>query len=663
MQNIIEQKHFNINNETGLKCDASKKGLGACLEQKENNNWHPIAYASSFLNKNEQRYTINELELLAVVWSLEHLKYYLFGSHFTLQTDHQASLSALKNNRGNKTYQSRLTRWVDRLLPFHFKVEHIAGKDMGFADYLSCHPNSAPTGEIMNENQVINIITALKYTLFTKERKSANQKARQISAQNDVKNHSNWSEQKQRAFCHFQANKQSLSITPSSTTNFKIKNSTQPKFYQIKQNIHNLSKTKVHITTRRRPHLDTNTIPITRRHRAPNKKKMDSPTGYTSNNTNTIATQTEDINNTGQGRNPLNSKQHFSPFAEIHYEEFPNYLKNLHKILGEEFIAEAKRSDPQSRSLLQIIQDKDWTTLKHFSRYWHSLKRDLGVTPSGCILCDGKLFIPTQLRKPIMNAIHRKHPGQTRMMHLANLIWFPRIHREIVTLTQICQPCIKIGKNLKTLIPKNKTSELPSLMEPNEEVQLDFAGPIIDEQHKESYILASVDRYPRYPNAKVYHNCDAETAIEYLNQYIKFHGIPRNTRSRQFEIYCKNNNMKLILAPVGDHRATGMMERLIQTIKRRLSVLNNDTNWSQVTLADKVAEIIQEIKLIPNTTTKITPYTANFGRKINTELSNITTKPSQNNLTYKDIKKILFRQEERAQTANVERRIHLEHRD
>ena len=146
IQNIIEQKHFNINNETRVKCDASKEGLGACLEQKENNNWHPIAYASRFLNKNEQRYSINELELLAVVWSLEHFKYYLFGSNFILQTDHQALLSALKNNRGNKTYQSRLTRWVDRLLPFHFKVEHIAGKNMGFADYLSRHPNSPPIG-------------------------------------------------------------------------------------------------------------------------------------------------------------------------------------------------------------------------------------------------------------------------------------------------------------------------------------------------------------------------------------------------------------------------------------------------------------------------------------------------------------------------------------
>ena len=99
-----------------------------------------MAYDSRFLNKLEERFGTNELELLAVVWSLEHFKYYLYGSQFILQTDHQALLTALKENRGNKTYQSRLTRWVDHLLAFHFTVEHIPGKNICFANYLSRNP-------------------------------------------------------------------------------------------------------------------------------------------------------------------------------------------------------------------------------------------------------------------------------------------------------------------------------------------------------------------------------------------------------------------------------------------------------------------------------------------------------------------------------------------
>ena len=163
---IIENKHFDTNRPTRVRCHATKEGLGACLEQKYNNIWHPIAYASRFLNTNEQKCSINELELLSVVWSLEHFKYYLYGSRFILQTDHQALLSALKDNRGNKTYQSRLTRWVDRLLAFNFLVEHIAGKNMGFADYFSRHPTSAaiPISKD-DENFVINLIDSFKFML------------------------------------------------------------------------------------------------------------------------------------------------------------------------------------------------------------------------------------------------------------------------------------------------------------------------------------------------------------------------------------------------------------------------------------------------------------------------------------------------------------------
>ena len=99
IQNITENKHFDSEKQSRVRCDASKKGLGACLEQKYGNTWKPVAYASRFLNNLEDRYSTNELELLAVVWSLEHFKYYLYGSHFILQTDHQALLSALKENR------------------------------------------------------------------------------------------------------------------------------------------------------------------------------------------------------------------------------------------------------------------------------------------------------------------------------------------------------------------------------------------------------------------------------------------------------------------------------------------------------------------------------------------------------------------------------------
>ena len=81
--------------------------------------------------------------------------------------------------------------------------------------------------------------------------------------------------------------------------------------------------------------------------------------------TNTIATQTEEISKLGQGRQPLSDKEHFNPLPKIDYDKSPDYLKQLYRVFGENFVAEATRSDPQSRNLFQIIEKKKWDTLKH----------------------------------------------------------------------------------------------------------------------------------------------------------------------------------------------------------------------------------------------------------------------------------------------------------
>ena len=67
-----------------------------------------------------KKYSTNELKLPAVVWAVDRFKHYLLGDEFVIATDHKALTSALGENRSNKTYQSRLTRWVDRLLPYQF---------------------------------------------------------------------------------------------------------------------------------------------------------------------------------------------------------------------------------------------------------------------------------------------------------------------------------------------------------------------------------------------------------------------------------------------------------------------------------------------------------------------------------------------------------------
>ena len=54
-----------------LKVDASGKGLGAVLSQKQSDGrYHPIAYASRIMNETEQRYHSNKQEFLALKWAV-----------------------------------------------------------------------------------------------------------------------------------------------------------------------------------------------------------------------------------------------------------------------------------------------------------------------------------------------------------------------------------------------------------------------------------------------------------------------------------------------------------------------------------------------------------------------------------------------------------------
>ena len=46
----------------------------------------------------------------------------------------------MKENRSKKSFNSRLTQWVDRLLPFQFDIERLPGAKMGLVDYFSRHP-------------------------------------------------------------------------------------------------------------------------------------------------------------------------------------------------------------------------------------------------------------------------------------------------------------------------------------------------------------------------------------------------------------------------------------------------------------------------------------------------------------------------------------------
>ena len=95
--------HYANEKDNKVTTDASTPGLGRTLWQKQDDGkTKPIAYGSRYLNETEKKYSIGELEFLAVVWGLEKFRFYVYGKKVYLYTDHQALEPLIKRNRSNK---------------------------------------------------------------------------------------------------------------------------------------------------------------------------------------------------------------------------------------------------------------------------------------------------------------------------------------------------------------------------------------------------------------------------------------------------------------------------------------------------------------------------------------------------------------------------------
>nr|GEZ65273.1 putative reverse transcriptase domain-containing protein [Tanacetum cinerariifolium] len=78
-------------------CDASNKGLGAVLMQREK----VISYASRQLKIHEKNYTTHDLELRAVVFALKIWRHYLYRTKCTVFTNHKSLQHILDQNELN----------------------------------------------------------------------------------------------------------------------------------------------------------------------------------------------------------------------------------------------------------------------------------------------------------------------------------------------------------------------------------------------------------------------------------------------------------------------------------------------------------------------------------------------------------------------------------
>ena len=82
--------HYDPQKATIVSDDASSFGLGAVLLQEQDNKENkPVAYASRSMTSTEQRYAQNEKEALATTWACEKFNDYILGKDILIETNHK----------------------------------------------------------------------------------------------------------------------------------------------------------------------------------------------------------------------------------------------------------------------------------------------------------------------------------------------------------------------------------------------------------------------------------------------------------------------------------------------------------------------------------------------------------------------------------------------
>ena len=128
-------RQFDPQRRIFLCTDASAFAIGGVLWQRYGEDPLPVAYVSRRLTKHELNYSVQELECLAIVYSVKAFRHYLLGSPFEIKvmSDHQ-SLQYLKKGR---EAGGRIARWAMALSEYNYQIEYLPGKSNLLGDALS----------------------------------------------------------------------------------------------------------------------------------------------------------------------------------------------------------------------------------------------------------------------------------------------------------------------------------------------------------------------------------------------------------------------------------------------------------------------------------------------------------------------------------------------
>lgn len=183
-----------------------------------------------------------------------------------------------------------------------------------------------------------------------------------------------------------------------------------------------------------------------------------------------------------------------------------------------------------------------------------------------CIFFGDRVFIPEKFKRKTLELIHKDHFGIVNCKFFArNSVWWPQITKDIESFIKNCEVCQSNSKFLSQcpLQPWAKTSF------PMERIHIDhfFFNSV-------SFFVI-VDDYSKWIHAEIQRKIDTESVILSLKKFFAIFGLARTLvsdngpafKSKQFEVFCKANNVEHVTSPPYHPQSNGSAERAVGVIK------------------------------------------------------------------------------------------------
>jgi len=496
--------------------DASKYAVGGILSQGPVGEDHPIAYTSRLLNAAEQNYSTIEKELLAIVYSVNHFRPYLYGQKFLLVTDHKPLIWL----HSVKDPTSRLLRWRLRLAEYEYTVMYKAGKANLNADALSRNPAPAPILPIINvqnpgdSDSDSSLFNAKSYQPPTLPREELGGSieatagtAESNNAETDETTTSSYGESDQETLPGTESDEESSSAEIFDNLNEPFVFPGPPDeshIYEITDNIATRSDNLVIFTTKNGIPCDRGAqILLDAEMLPPIKDAMVGRAKVTHANSRYIIA--------------LIVKEHESATLEVTtLKESLSSLIDVVEQLELNTVSISKNS----------IDNTPWDTVSNL------LHKYFRGHPTQVFVCNNTITVPARENRPkIMEENHSSaiggHKGITKTYNrIKQRYSWPNMREDINRYVQSCRPC-----QLKKLV-RNKTRQPMVLTDTPDlafdKIAMDVMGPLPTTSSGNMYILTIQDLLTKYSLAiPLEHATAVNIANAFTDEFVCIYGAPK----------------------------------------------------------------------------------------------------------------------------------------